>query len=747
MKFFLKYFYHSFPIQLLLLHFRKSQILLIFWLILFLTITGHFMKLFGADGLFLGPEYLGTINEGGAAIVGIACGVFIMSWNITTFILHSTRFRFLAATTNPFLKYCLNNAIIPIVFLIVYFFEAYHYATRYELIPAGRFLLNAFSFLAGFLMLHIISFAYFFTADKRIIRTIQPGIIDFNDEGPGILTSDEEEEHFQPFGLPVTYYASSFTRFRKCRDVSHYSQAFLDSIFKRHHFSAMVTIFMAFIFLLMVGFFLDHRIFQVPAGASIFISFSVMIAVLGALGYFLRSWSIIFVIVIFLIFNTLYNHNIIDFRNKAYGVDYNRGNRPAYTLESLKSLNTPEKIQHDKANMVSILNKWKSRQNESKPLFIMLNFSGGGLRGASFSMSVLQQLDSATNGQIMRKSFLMSGASGGILAAAYFRELSRLRDEGEKINPQDKLYLDNISEDLLNPVFSSLIARDIIAPTQKFKYNGFSYVKDRGYAFEQKLNRNTDGILNHDIEFYKSAESNAEIPLLILNSTVTRDLKKVIVSTQPVSFLMQSLYKDSTSSFTGPDAIDFGALFHERNPLKLSLLSALRMNATYPYVLPAVWLPTNPVIDVMDAGFRDNYGQETSLRFLDAFKDWLNENTRGVLIIEMRSKTKGSWSDAYHESSLSDIITKPFSMLQTNWFNLQDYFQDDEISYAESLIDVPLQRVTFMYEPEKEQSGAPLNFHLTGSEKKEVERSLRRAKNISAFSQTMSIINNSGGVN
>jgi len=52
-----------------------------------------------------------------------------------------------------------------------------------------------------------------------------------------------------------------------------------------------------------------------------------------------------------------------------------------------------------------------------------------------------------------------------------------------------------------------------------------------------------------------------------------------------------------------------------------------------------------------------------------------------------------------------------------------------------------------MYEPEKEQSGAPLNFHLTGSEKKEVERSLRRAKNISAFSQTMSIINNSGGVN
>lgn len=744
MRNFLKYFYYTFPVQLFFLHFRKSQVLLFFWLILFLTITGHFMKLFGADGLFLAPEYLGTVNSAGAAIVGVACGIFIMSWNITTFILHSARFRFLAATTNPFLKYCLNNSVIPIAFLVVYFFEAYHYAIQNELIPVSNFLVMALSFLGGFLLLHIVSFAYFFTADKRIIRTIQPGIIDFSDDGPGVMT--DEEEHFQPFGLPVTYYASSFTKFRRCRDVSHYSRTFLDSIFKRHHFSAMVTILLAFIFLLAVGFFLDKRLFQVPAGASILITFAVMIAVIAALSYFLRSWSLVFVVVLFVIVNTLFRYNVIDFTNKAYGIDYTRNDRPAYSLESLRNLATPDKIQADKKNMISILEKWKSRQQEEKPLFVILNFSGGGLRGASFSMNVLQQLDSAT-GNIMRKSALMSGASGGMLAGAYFRELVRLRDAGENINPQDNTYLDAISNDLLNPVFSSLIARDIIAPTQRFNYNGHSYVKDRGYAFEEKFNRNTGGVLDREIGFYRQAEANAEVPLMILNSVVTRDLKKMVISTQPVSFLMQHSFQDNADLFAGPDAIDFAALLHDRNPMKLRLLSALRMNATYPYVLPAVWLPTDPVIDVMDAGFRDNNGLETSLRFLDSFKEWINENTRGVLVIEMRSKIKGSWTEPYSGGSIADVVTKPFSMLQANWFKLQDYFQDDEISYARSLVDVPLQRVSFMYEPDKEQAGAPLNFHLTASEKREVTLSLKRENNRKAFNLAMNIINDSSRVN
>ena len=95
MKQLLKDIYYSFPIQLFILHFRKFQVLLVFWYILGSTINSVFMKSYGADALFFSPEYLGSVNALSAAIVGVALGVFMMSWNITTFILHSKRFKFL----------------------------------------------------------------------------------------------------------------------------------------------------------------------------------------------------------------------------------------------------------------------------------------------------------------------------------------------------------------------------------------------------------------------------------------------------------------------------------------------------------------------------------------------------------------------------------------------------------------------------------------------------------------------------
>jgi len=731
MKKFFHNFYYSFPIQLLLLHFRKSQVLLILWLILFLTVSGNFMEFFGANTLFLAPEYLGNVNAAGAAITGVATGIFIMSWNITTFILHSGRFRFLATSSKPFFKYCLNNAIIPIAFLLLYFIEAIYFDRVKELIPLKQFLLIVAGFLGGFFILIFVSFLYFFNADKRIIRTFQPGLINFDENK--IPETEEEKIIIDDFGLPVENYLSTRLKVKKVRSVAHYSQVFLDVIFKRHHFSAMLSILLAFVFMIFIAFFLDNKIFQIPAAASILLFFAIMIAVIGALSYFLKSWSLLFMILVYITLNVLYKYDVIDPRNKAYGLNYSNPDRPEYSLESLKSLNTPSKIESDKNKMLSILNNWKANQQEEKPLMIIFNFSGGGVRSASFSMNVLQELDSITNGSIMKKTVLMTGASGGMLAAAYFRELSRLKSNGAIINLEDKKYLNNISEDLLNPVFSSLIARDLISPTQKFSFGHYRYAKDRGYAFEEKLNQNTQNVLDKPIGFYKEAEEKAQIPLMILSSTVTRDFKKMLLSSQPISFLMQTEYKDSTTKMVGPDAIDFGALFKNMDPMNLRMLTALRMNATYPYILPSVWLPSKPVIDVMDAGLRDNSGEETSLRFLNVFRDWINENTRGVLIIQVRSRKKGSWDDGYKVSGISDLITNPFTMMQTNWFRLQDYIQDDEIAYLQNSLGNKLHRVSLMYIPKNPEGEAPLNFHLTAIEKKEVSASLHRQNNLEAI--------------
>jgi hypothetical protein len=713
-------------------------VLLVLWLILFLTVSGNFMELFGANALFLAPEYLGNVNAAGAAITGIATGIFIMSWNITTFILHSTRFRFLATSAKPFLKYCLNNAIIPVAFLILYFFEALYFDIVKELISVSQFLLIVAGFLGGFFLLVLLSLFYFFTADRRIIRTFKPGFADFDENKIPETLADKVV--IDTFGLPVKYYLNTKFKIKQVRQIGHYSQDFLDVIFKRHHFSAMLSILLAFIFMIFIAFFLDNRIFQVPAAASILIFFAILIAVIGALSYFLRSWSLLFVILLYATLNVLYKYDIIDPRNKAYGLNYSNSVRPEYSLKNLEALNTPAKIQADKANMISVLNHWKQKQKEEKPLMVIFNFSGGGVRSASFAMNVLQELDSVTQGAIMNKTMLMTGASGGMLAAAYFRELARLKGNGAMINLQNKEYLDNISEDLLNPVFSSLIARDLISPSQKFTFGHYRYVKDRGYAFEEKLNRNTKNVLDKPIGFYREAESKAKIPLMILSSTVTRDFKKMLLSTQPLSFMMQPQLRDSSSKITGPDVIDFAALFKNENPMNLRMLTALRMNATYPYILPSVWLPSRPIIDVMDAGLRDNSGEETSLRFLNVFKDWLNENTRGVLVIQVRSRKKGSWDNTYESADISDILTNPFTMMQTNWFRLQDYFQDDEATYLQDGFGVKINRISFTYIPKTPEKGATLNFHLTASEKKEVNASLKRQNNLEALEQLKNIL-------
>lgn len=52
MKNTLKNIYYFFPVQLFILHFKKFQILLVFWYVLGSTINSGFMKSYGADALF-----------------------------------------------------------------------------------------------------------------------------------------------------------------------------------------------------------------------------------------------------------------------------------------------------------------------------------------------------------------------------------------------------------------------------------------------------------------------------------------------------------------------------------------------------------------------------------------------------------------------------------------------------------------------------------------------------------------------
>jgi len=737
MKAFFIGLYHSFPIQLVLLHFKRFQVLLLFWFLLFSTVGGKFMNSYGADSLFLAPEYLGEVNMTSAAIMGFAIAIFIMSWNITTFILFSRHFRFLATTSNPFLKYFINNSIIPLIFLIYYFFMTVHFERYKELMTVGEIFMSVAGFVIGMIILIAISFLYFFRADRSIIRTLAP--VMSNPKLFKQMFRPTETKLFKSRVIRVEWYLNAKFELKKTRDVTHYSREFIETIFNRHHFAAVVSIFISFLFLIFIGFWLDSPYFQLPAAAGITIFFAILIAISGAFSYFLQNWSIPILLVFILILNVLYRYNIIDPSNKAYGLNYtNKNERPGYNRETLLALCSDEKIERDKKNMISILNKWKGKQKSEKPYLYLINTSGGGNRSATFTMNILQRLDSLSGGSLMDKTFMITGASGGMLGASYYRELVNQQSAG--INPADKKYVEDISQDLLNSIFTSFVARDLASPSQKFRVGDYEYVKDRGYAFEQKLDHNTRGLMNRQLKDIQEDERNAKIPLMLFNSVVTRDGKKMIISTQPVSFLMKPVQDTTFMDSMDPDAIDFQALFAKEDPMNMRLLTALRMNATFPYVLPNVWLPSNPVIDVMDAGLRDNYGPETTVRFVQVFKDWIGENTSGVVLIQIRDRVIGGWDHPYESTDITELFTKPLLILQYNWYKMQDYNQNDLLSLIQGMLGNKFHKITFQYVPQKEDAGAALNFHLTKREKWNIYQALDNENNRLCFGQFTKLI-------
>jgi hypothetical protein len=737
MKKYLNGIVYSLPVQLFFLHFRRYQVFLIFWYVLFATVAGSFMKTFGASSLFLAPEYLNEVNALATGIVGAAIGVFIMSWNITTFILHTRHIKFLATTAQPFLKFCINNGIIPLLFLVMYLIEAIRYNKFLQLQATVDILFLIGGFLIGLLFSVAVAFFYFYGIDKRIYRRFKRKLLKANKIYS--ITSQRNPLPPEKGDIKVDWFLSGRLHLRKARDVRHYSTEFIASIFKQHHIAAIFAVVIAFIFLIIIGYLSSSPYFQIPAAASVAIFFAILIAVAGAFSLFLRSWSIPLLFLAYMGINWMYKNHWIDPRNKVFGLNYDKEQRSQYNRSAILNLASPENVEADKKAFTEILNNWKKKQGTDKPVMYLVNVSGGGLRSSAFTIDVMQRLDSITNGNFMKQTFMITGASGGLLGAAYYRELYWLKLQGHSVNLYDKIHSDNVSKDLLNPLFSSFITNDLMAPTQKVEFGGHTYLKDRAYAFEQKFNENTSGLLDKKLADYVQPEKTATIPMMIFHSVVTLDGRQLVISTQPSRFFMRAINDSGSLYGVDPDAIDYVSFFSKNEPYNTSILSALRMNATFPYVLPNVLLPTEPVVDVMDAGLRDNYGLESSLRFMNTFRDWLKENTSKVVIIQIRGRRLGEWEMPSTDVNFFGEVTSPIWLLQNNYYKLQDYYLDDQLQYMYNSMRPNLYRCNFQYVPSKEEAHASLSFHLTASEKKDIRRSLDNVGNTKEFNRLLQL--------
>ena len=249
---------------------------------------------------------------------------------------------------------------------------------------------------------------------------------------------------------------------------------------------------------------------------------------------------------------------------------------------------------------------------------------------------------------------------------------------------------------------------------------------------EQEMIRNTEGMFDKNLGYFKEREASGTIPMLLINGTIVNDGRKLLVASQPVSYLTQPEFSIGE---TAPiiDAVDFSSFYSGQNPYNLRLTSALRMNATFPFILPVVKLPSRPRMNIMDAGLSDNFGIDLSSRYLFALRDWIKANTSDAILLQIRDTRENDVSSSSDESSLANMITDPVFVIQNKWEALQSYAQDYLKDFSKSSDIGNLHFVTLQYVPKQSKKVAALNFHITQKEKEDLFMSVYNQENKAAI--------------
>lgn len=743
---------YFFPFRLVVLHLKKNYVLLFFWVALAAFFSGYIGHGYGVPYLFWDPEYMGRVDFWSFLILGFSFGGFLMAFHISSYVQNAYRFPFLATVNKPFFKYSLNNSIIPGIFVALYIYKILEFQYQNELYLLGDDLKltsilawDIGGFIAGILLFMIPGHAYFLALSRNIFMVfgISPDdpkktkrgkkpmqvLLQKNLQWRNVSAPRESDYEWKVVTYMVNWFKIGLTR-----DSDHYEKQMVQKVFQQNHMIAAVFEIVVIVTFLILGAYRETPTLTIPAGAVIFLTCTMLLMLTSAIHTALRGWSTVFLIVMVVVVHLLVQNDILLYESRAYGLNYD--DPPAvYDLDSLTAVQQDFAIyEKDVAHHHDILKKWKTKNIERrwhKPKLVIVCVTGGGARSALWSYKAMQVADSITDGELMKHTQLMCGASGGMFGLAYRRELYLRSLSDTAIDLNSREYIDRMGMDVLNPIATSLAVNDWFIRFQKFRDGTYIYSKDRGYALEKQFNENTLGYVDKRLGDYASAERDASIPMMFFSPSIINDGRSLYISSQPVAHLTfnhPSLLKGQALQ----GGVEFRRLFAKQDADNVWFSSVLRMNATFPYISPQVSLPSEPQIEVMDAGFRDTYGASIALKHLYAIRKWVEQNTSGVIILQIRDSRK---IEPVHENpprSLFNHITNPLGHIYDNLFIMQDYINDDLTVYAQDWLKADLEVIDLeLTRPEVEDIS--LSWHLTTKEKQIIRRSAYNAKNQAAM--------------
>ncbi len=720
--------YAFLPVRLFLETLRRNHSLLLIWLLLFLFIARMLGYQYGIHSLFLAPEYLGRVDLLSFLILGFTTGIFIMSFHMSSYITIAYQFPVIATFRKPFLRFSMNNLFIPVSFLLVYLGTSMHYQLKDQLIPLPEVLENLLSFLAGIVLFYGVTFGYFNVMNRSLenLFSLSRGRLGQWKIARPLKRIAEQDLRWKTENAPqetkgsthIRLYLDTPVRIRRASHGLPFPVEAAQTILNRNRTFALVFIFFLFLTLILLGIYVNRPVFAIPAAASIMLIFSMSLFIYDLFYVLFKDYALWFFLAFLIVIYFMMSSGFVVHREgRVFGLKYG----PVAQEREIVLDPAPGQAGKDRKETLAILERWKNhmrQQGEEKPPLVVINSCGGGLKAALWSYYAIAYADSMLHHRLMPHVRLMTGASGGMVGAAYLRELWLRREEGYAGADSVTRRFRDLSQDMLNPIVLFLALKDWSVNFQHVEYNGEIYRRDRGWALEHKLNKNTGFILDKPLVAYRLPEEEARIPMMFLTPTSLTDGRQMLISPLPAAYMCGEV---SVARF--PSMVEFLRAYEARGSEQIRFTSALRMNATYPVISPLVKLPGTPRVTVMDAGFRDNFGYIASVRFLYVFRDWINKNTGGVILISLGI-------DKNLPSSAGKFFD-PFRNLYSDFFNIQMLNGQEMIDNLRPLFPVGLEVVRLdLNERNKKIS---LSWQLTRQEKKYVRASIHSGENEQAL--------------
>ena len=342
---------------------------------------------------------------------------------------------------------------------------------------------------------------------------------------------------------------------------------------------------------------------------------------------------------------------------------------------------------------IAALDAWKAvsadggpdLDGKGRPKLVLVAVSGGATRSAYWTAVVLDRLERTLVDKENRSSFgrrvrIISGASGGMLGAACYVTYRRAVAEGKSTERQGAcepapglepalLLPAWIREDLPMRSMEPLARGIALTEIWKTAWPG-TFREDRGVILEKDW-----GVLRYPFVDLARLEAEGKVPSMIFSPMIVEDGRRLLISNLELGrdgegwasspIVEAASPQINQDEFEQPDrgdgtvrrryslsSLEYFRVFRgkahrdldcrEKAYRDLYLSTAVRISASFPFVSPAVNLPTTPPRRVVDAGYYDNYGIQIATSWIRRNRQWLAKNTSGVLLIQIRDSSSVS---------------------------------------------------------------------------------------------------------